>query len=81
MRIVVLIWLALISAPAQGKMAALPLPYVPPGPSLTVSEQIKNLELADIFPPRDLSALQLDRGRLRVLLATGDVIPARGTDR
>jgi len=81
MRIVVLIWLALISGPAQGKISALPLPYVPPGPSLAVPEQIKNLELADIFPPRDLSALQLDRGRLRVLLATGDVIPARGTDR
>lgn len=38
------------------------------------------LELADIFPPRDLSVLGLDPRRLRVLVATGDVIPARGTD-
>ncbi len=38
------------------------------------------LTLDDIFPPRDLSALGLDESRLRVLVATGDVIPARSVD-
>ncbi len=38
------------------------------------------LGLADVFPPRDLSVLGLDPSRLRVLIATGDVIPARYTD-
>ena len=36
--------------------------------------------LADIFPPRDLSPLKLDPSRVRTLIATGDVIPARYTD-
>jgi len=48
--------------------------------SFLISDQIKDLELADIFPPRDLSSLGLDPSRLRVLLATGDIIPARYTD-
>ena len=38
------------------------------------------LTLDDVFPPRDLSALGLDESRLRVLVATGDVIPARSVD-
>ncbi|MFN8483495.1 MAG: CapA family protein [Anaerolineae bacterium] len=38
------------------------------------------LTLDDVFPPRDLSALGLDETRLRVLVATGDVIPARSVD-
>ncbi len=38
------------------------------------------LTLDDIFPPRNLSALHLDPSRLRTLIATGDVIPARYTD-
>ncbi|MFN8473175.1 MAG: CapA family protein [Anaerolineae bacterium] len=38
------------------------------------------LTLDDVFPPRDLSSLGLDESRLRVLIATGDVIPARSVD-
>jgi poly-gamma-glutamate capsule biosynthesis protein CapA/YwtB (metallophosphatase superfamily) len=38
------------------------------------------LKLADVFPPRDLSSLNLDPSRVRTLIATGDVIPARYTD-
>ena len=48
-----------------------PSPSPTPMPALT---------LADIFPPRDLSALKLDPSRVRTLIATGDVIPARYTD-
>jgi poly-gamma-glutamate synthesis protein (capsule biosynthesis protein) len=44
-----------------------PTPAVPP------------LTLADVFPPRDL-ALGLDPARIRTLIATGDVIPARYVD-
>ena len=53
---------------------------VAPSQASLGSEQTPALELTDIFPPRDLSVLQLDPSRLRVLLATGDVIPARYTD-
>jgi hypothetical protein len=38
------------------------------------------LTLEDIFPPRDLSQYDLDPARVRTLIATGDVIPARYTD-
>ena len=38
------------------------------------------LTIAETFPPRDLSALKLDPSRVRTLIATGDVIPARYTD-
>jgi len=38
------------------------------------------LTLAEVFPPRDLSKLKLDPSRVRTLIATGDVIPARYTD-
>jgi poly-gamma-glutamate capsule biosynthesis protein CapA/YwtB (metallophosphatase superfamily) len=38
------------------------------------------LTLAEVFPPRDLSLLKLDPSRVRTLIATGDVIPARYTD-
>ncbi len=48
-----------------------------PAPSPT---PIPSLALADIFPPRDLSALKLDPSRVRTVIATGDVIPARHTD-
>ncbi len=36
--------------------------------------------LDDVFPPRDLAALNLDPARLRTIVATGDVIPARSVD-
>jgi Bacterial capsule synthesis protein PGA_cap len=63
--------------------APTPLPKVTaarsprPSPSPT---PMPTLTLADIFPPRDLSALNLDPSRVRTLIATGDVIPARYTD-
>jgi poly-gamma-glutamate synthesis protein (capsule biosynthesis protein) len=41
---------------------------------------MQSLKLNDIFPPRDLAALQLDPSRVRTLIATGDVIPARYVD-
>jgi poly-gamma-glutamate capsule biosynthesis protein CapA/YwtB (metallophosphatase superfamily) len=41
---------------------------------------VPTLTLSDIFPPRDLSPLKLDPSRVRTLIATGDVIPARYTD-
>ncbi len=55
--------------------------FPPPTPRLTTSPTpLPALTLADIFPPRDLSALKLDPSRVRTLIATGDVIPARYTD-
>jgi len=50
-------------------------PSARPSPSPTPS-----LRLADVFPPRDLAPLKLDPSRIRTLIATGDVIPARYTD-
>jgi poly-gamma-glutamate synthesis protein (capsule biosynthesis protein) len=38
------------------------------------------LTLDDVFPPRDLSQYRLDPSRIRTIIATGDVIPARFTD-
>lgn len=38
------------------------------------------LTLDEVFPPRKLDALGLDPSRLRTLIATGDVIPARSVD-
>ena len=69
-----------LSLPLTGDLAASPSSPSPQPPFLSLGES-PPLNLADIFPPRDLSALGLDPSRLRVLLATGDVIPARGTDR
>jgi poly-gamma-glutamate synthesis protein (capsule biosynthesis protein) len=50
-----------------------------PSPSPT-PVTISPLTLADVFPPRDLSQYKLDPTRLRTVIATGDVIPARYTD-
>jgi len=52
-----------------------PTPRTTPSPT-----PLPSLTLADIFPPPDLSALNLDPKRVRTLIATGDVIPARYTD-
>jgi poly-gamma-glutamate synthesis protein (capsule biosynthesis protein) len=38
------------------------------------------LTAADVFPSRDLAQFNLDPSRVRTLIATGDVIPARYTD-
>ncbi len=56
-----------------------------PSPSATASPTpsptpLPSLTLADVFPPRDLGVLGLDPARLRTVIATGDVIPARYTD-
>jgi hypothetical protein len=49
-------------------VAPSPTPVAPP------------LTLDDVFPPRDLSALHLDPSRVRTVITTGDVIPARHVD-
>ena len=48
-------------------------PTPTPGP-------VPALAIADVFPPRDLGQYGLDPSRLRTMIATGDVIPARYTD-
>ncbi len=45
----------------------------------TVS-RVPALTLKDIFPPRDLGPLKLEPQRIRIIIATGDVVPARSTD-
>ncbi len=47
-----------------------PTPAIPPP-----------LTAADVFLPRDLSQYGLDPARIRTVIATGDVIPARYTDK
>ncbi len=64
---------------------AAPLPAaaavtVSPPPTPSPTPRIPPLTLADVFPPRDISSLNLDPARLRTVIATGDVIPARHTD-
>ena len=52
-----------------------------PRPSRSpTSTPVPALKLADIFPPRDLTPLKLEPSRVRTVIATGDVIPARYTD-
>jgi poly-gamma-glutamate synthesis protein (capsule biosynthesis protein) len=51
-----------------------------PTPEFVSAEDIPALTLGDVFPPRDLSDLRLDPSRVRTVIATGDVIPARYTD-
>ena len=52
----------------------------PPGETPLPTPSVPDLTIDDIFPPRDLFALGLDPARVRTLIATGDVIPARYTD-
>ncbi len=72
------------SAVAPGPTPTLPLTPLAPTPSPTPAflepTEVPPLTLADTFPPRDLSGLRLDASRLRTVIATGDVIPARYTD-
>jgi poly-gamma-glutamate synthesis protein (capsule biosynthesis protein) len=51
-----------------------------PTPAFLDPDEVPVLTLQDVFPLRDLSTLRLDPSRLRTLIATGDVIPARYTD-
>lgn len=57
-------------AGATATDAPSPTPVLPPP-----------LTTADVFPPRDLSQYNLDPSRIRTVIATGDVIPARYTDK
>lgn len=52
-----------------------------PTPSPTPFDGPSLLTVADVFPPRDLSQYHLDPSRIRTVIATGDVIPARFTDK
>jgi len=56
--------------------AATPMPT----PAFIDPDEVPALTIRDVFPLRDLSTLRLDPSRLRTLIATGDVIPARHTD-
>ncbi len=58
-----------------------PTPSPTPTPLFLEPAQVSPLTLGEVFAPRDLSALRLDPARLRTLIATGDVIPARGVER
>jgi len=69
------------SAVAPGHTpTVIPTPTPSPTPTFLEPDQLPALTLANVFSPRDLSALRLDPSRLRTLIATGDVIPARHTD-
>ncbi len=67
------------STPTPGP-TLIPTPTPTATPAFFDPEQVPPLTLDDIFPPRNLSALGLDPSRIRTLIATGDVIPARYTD-
>ncbi len=55
-------------------------PTITQPPATPTAPPIPPLTLDGIFPPRDLTGLKLDPKRLRTIVATGDVIPARSTD-
>ncbi len=59
-----------VSSAVQGQSAT----------SRTATPTIPLLTLDRIFPLRDIAALKLDPKRLRTIIATGDVVPARSTD-
>ena len=65
------------ATPAPTDLLINPTPVATPSPSPSPAPV---LTLADVFPPRDLSQYDLDPSRVRTLIATGDVIPARYTD-
>ncbi|HXG41501.1 MAG TPA: CapA family protein [Dehalococcoidia bacterium] len=59
--------------------APTPSPTVAPTPTPTPTPP-PVASLADVFPPQELELARLDPSHLRVLVATGDVIPARMVD-
>jgi len=80
-------WNGLLPAPAPTPTptaSPTPTPTLTPTPTPTpvflTADQVPPLSLDSIFPPRSLAALRLDPARLRTLIVTGDVIPARNTD-
>lgn len=66
--------------PATSTPVPTPTPIPTPTPAFLDPEDLPPLTLTDVFPPRDLSGLRLDPSRLRTVIATGDVIPARHVD-
>lgn len=68
--------------PVQVLLNPTPVPTPTPSPSPTPSPkpEVEPLAVESIFPPRDLDLLGLEPSRVRTLIATGDVIPARYTD-
>ncbi len=60
--------------------APTPTPTPTPTPMFLDPDEVPPLTLDHVFPPRDLSAFRLDPSRIRTIIATGDVIPARHTD-
>ena len=64
--------------PTPAPETAAPTPT--PAPATPTPVSVPPLSLADVFPPRDLAPFGLDLSRVRTLVATGDVIPARYTD-
>ena len=65
-------------ATAPHEEAALPFATASPSPTASPPPALPPLTLSDVFSPRDISSL--DPSRLRTVIATGDVIPARYTD-
>src|SRR3989304_3980378 len=57
-------------------------PSAPAPPQSAGSSRRRNSRISprNLSPPGDLPAFRLDPSRLRTLIATGDVIPARHTD-
>ncbi|HEU4759800.1 MAG TPA: hypothetical protein VFT91_07440, partial [Dehalococcoidia bacterium] len=86
-RLIAPLLLLVAAACARSAVAPGPTPTAPaatpspsPTPAFLAPDEVPPLTLADVFPPRDLSGLRLDPSRLRTVIATGDVIPARYTD-
>ncbi|MDO8614809.1 MAG: CapA family protein [Dehalococcoidia bacterium] len=78
-----LLMLAACSGGGDGRTVEVllnPSPAVTASPAPSPTPVAPPLTLADVFPPRDLAALRLDPARVRTLIVTGDVIPARYTD-
>ncbi|HLB26192.1 MAG TPA: CapA family protein [Dehalococcoidia bacterium] len=69
-----------VAPSATPTVAPTSTPTPSPTPTFLEPDEAPPLTLAGVFPPRDLSALRLDPKRIRTLIATGDVIPARHTD-
>ena len=74
--------LAAVACDTSSKDGTVYIATVPPSPTPTFlnPDQLPPLTLGEIFPPRDSSLLALDPSRLRIIIATGDVIPARVVD-
>jgi poly-gamma-glutamate capsule biosynthesis protein CapA/YwtB (metallophosphatase superfamily) len=65
--------------PTQNEPTPVP-PTLVPTPAFLEPEQVPPLSIEGIFSPADGYALLLDPSRVRTLIATGDVIPARRVD-